>query len=138
MVSAVPRSRSIYAATAPDVCWDLSYSNLTGTPTGAHIHGPAAPGATAPIVIPFDNATLGPNSASGCRALTVPEQTIAADVVAHPETYYVNVHTTDFPNGAIRGQLAKGAPSAGATHILATPVRAYDSRANDGRTDRDQ
>jgi hypothetical protein len=119
-------------ATTPDVCWDLAYSNITGTPTNAHIHGPAAAGATAPPVIPFDIATLGANSASGCRALTAPEQTIAADILAHPEMYYVNVHTTDFPNGAIRGQLSMGAMSAGATHILTTPVRAYDSRSNNG------
>jgi hypothetical protein len=30
----------------------------------------------------------------------------AADVLAHPGDYYVNVHTADFPGGAVRGQLA--------------------------------
>jgi hypothetical protein len=47
------------ASTPATMCWDLSYGNLTGTPTAAHIHGPAAVGATAPPVLPFTTATLG-------------------------------------------------------------------------------
>ena len=31
----------------------------------------------------------------------------AAEILANPEDYYVNVHNEAFPNGAIRGQLAK-------------------------------
>jgi CHRD domain len=116
-----------------DVCWDLTYSNLTGTPTMAHIHGPAAVGANGPVVIAFTPFTaLGATSASGCRDLTAPEAVIAADIVANPATFYVNVHTTDFPGGAIRGQLAAGPAPAGDVHLLPTPLRAYDSRLNGG------
>ncbi|HEY0520989.1 MAG TPA: CHRD domain-containing protein [Ilumatobacteraceae bacterium] len=120
-------------ATPADVCWDLTYTGLTGTPIAAHIHGPAAPGVTAPVVIGFTPfTTLTPTGASSCRNLTAGEATIAADIVAHPENYYVNVHTTDFPGGAIRGQLSTGAAPAGAVHLLPTPLRAYDSRLNAG------
>ena len=42
--------------------------------------------------------------------------------------YYVNVHTSDFPGGAIRGQLSSGPAPAGSVHLLPTPLRAYDSR----------
>ena len=28
-------------------------------------------------------------------------------IVAKPEAYYVNIHTADFPAGAVRGQLGK-------------------------------
>jgi hypothetical protein len=116
-----------------DMCWDLSYGNLTGTPIAAHIHGPAAPGANGPVVLPFTPfSTLGATSASNCRALTAPEIVIATDLVAHPENYYVNIHTTDFPGGAIRGQLAIGAAPAGQIHMLPSPLRAYDSRDNNG------
>jgi hypothetical protein len=115
-----------------DMCWDLTYGNLTGTPLLAHIHGPAVAGASASPVLGFTTSTLGATSASGCRALTGPEAIIAADVVANPVNYYVNVHTSDFGNGAIRGQLATAPAPAGEAHLLPAPLRAYDSRDVDG------
>lgn len=121
------------AAATPNVCWDLTYSNLTGIPAAAHIHGPAAAGANAGVVIGFTPfTTLTANGASACRPLTAPEAIVAADIVVNPANYYVNIHTSDFPGGAIRGQLSAGAAPAGNVHLLPTPLRAYDSRDNGG------
>ena len=41
--------------------------------------------------------------ASGC--ITGVDRALIEDLVMHPYNYYVNVHTTDFPAGADRGQL---------------------------------
>ena len=121
------------AAATPDVCWDLSYGNLTGVPLMAHIHGPAAAGVNANVVIAFTPfSTLTATGASACRPLTAPEAVIAADIVANPQNYYVNVHTSDFGAGAIRGQLATSTPPSGQAHLLPSPLRAYDSRTADG------
>jgi hypothetical protein len=121
------------AAATPNVCWDLTYGNLTGTPLAAHIHGPAAAGSNASVVIAFTPfSALGATSATGCRDLTPTEAGFATTLVANPANFYVNVHTSDFPGGAIRGQLSAGSAPAGQAHLLPSPLRAYDSRDNSG------
>lgn len=104
-----------------EVCFDLAYSGIAD-PTMAHIHEGAAnvPG---PIVVDFGAPT--PDTFSGC--VTVPN-TDAQPIIDSPADYYVNVHNSEYPAGAIRGQLAEGPQPAGATHYLPTPLRAYDSR----------
>jgi hypothetical protein len=112
--------------TGGEVCWDLSYGNITGTPIAAHIH-PGASGVVNPPVVTF--SSLGATSASDCAAI---DPTLARQIMANPANFYVNVHTTDFPNGAIRGQLSAGPPPGGEAHLLTEPLRAYDSRDNAG------
>jgi len=109
-----------------DVCWDLTYFGIDGTPVAAHIHAGAA-GVNGPIVVPAPPAVsfpnLGPNTSSGCT------DTIAANVeaiMAAPSNFYINVHTVAFPAGAIRGQLTE---RGNGSVLLAEPLRAYDSRA---------
>lgn len=118
-------SIAVDAGTMPDtaeVCFDLAYSGIAD-PTMAHIHdGPA--GSPGPVVVDFGTAT--PNAFSGC--IDNVANTLAADILAKPAEYYVNVHNAEYPAGAIRGQLAAGPAPAGSTHFLDTPLRAYDSR----------
>lgn len=109
-----------------EVCWDLSYSGLTGTPINGHIHTGAA-GVNGVIIVPFAN--FGPSSATGCSAVA-PQ--VVQQIIDNPSAFYVNVHTNDFVGGAIRGQLSKAEPPAGEAHLLPTPLRAYDSRDNAG------
>jgi hypothetical protein len=107
---------------AYEVCWDMAYTGIAA-PTMAHIHQ-GATGVAGPIVIDFGVPT--PNSFKGC---VVDQPAAVVDpILANPAGFYTNVHNGDFPNGAIRGQLAKGSEPAGSIHFLATPLRAYDSR----------
>jgi len=102
------------------VCWELSVSNITLPATAAHIHvGPV--GVAGPIVVPL-SAPDATGQAQGCTAVT---RALAKNLIQHPERYYVNVHSTDFPGGAIRGQLHKGhgaAPAATATGLKIVKV----------------
>jgi len=84
--------------------WTVSFSDLSGPATAAHIHGPAAVGANAAVVVPFDNvpkATSG--EIKGSKVLTDAQ---IADLDAGK--YYVNVHTDANKGGEIRGQLRPG------------------------------
>ena len=84
------------------VCWDIDTSNL-GTITRGHIHKGAA-GFAGGIVVGFFEATAV--DLNGCTTTPV-DRKLLIDIIQHPQDYYVNVHTSDFPGGAIRGQLSK-------------------------------
>jgi hypothetical protein len=88
-----------------EVCFDLSWAGIDGTVTAAHIHVGAATVAGPVVVGLFAGAFEGTDSASGCVA-GVSEELIKA-IRQDPANYYVNIHSSVFPAGAVRGQLAK-------------------------------
>jgi len=96
------------------VCWQLNVTNITLPATAAHIHLGAV-GVNGDVVVPLSppDAT---GASSGCVKVL---RSLAKNLIQHPGRYYVNVHTTDFPGGAIRGQLSKGSG-----HIAQPPVTA--------------
>jgi CHRD domain-containing protein len=87
-----------------EVCFDLSWAGIDGTVTAAHIHIGSATEAGPVVVGLFTGAFEGTDSASGC--VSASEELIKA-IRQDPENYYVNIHSTVFPAGAVRGQLAK-------------------------------
>jgi hypothetical protein len=81
-----------------EICYTITVANLDPV-TAAHIHN-APVGVNGPIVVPLTAPTSG--SVTDC---TTADPALARDIVRTPENYYVNVHTTVFPAGAVRGQL---------------------------------
>ncbi|MRD45686.1 CHRD domain-containing protein [Caenimonas koreensis DSM 17982] len=79
--------------------WKITYSDVT-SPTMGHIHGPAPMGKNAGVVIPFANVITQP--IQGEAVLTSAQ---AADLMAG--LWYVNIHSTQFPGGEVRGQLQR-------------------------------
>ena len=86
------------------VCWQLSWSNISVPAIAAHIHEGAV-GVANPPLVPLFTTPNSTGTSSGCTSVS---RSLAKKLIQHPERYYVNVHTGDFPGGAIRGQLAKG------------------------------
>ena len=83
------------------LCYDVSWTNL-GTVSGLHIHAVADDG----VVVALDtDPILTDGKAKGCVNGIVKNVIQASR--QHPGQYYVNVHTGDFPLGAIRGTLRK-------------------------------
>ncbi len=108
-----------------EVCWDLAYGGIVA-PNVADVHR-GATGIAGPVVI--DLGSPGSTSHTGCKGV---DPALATEITTTPGNFYVDLHNSDFPNGAIRGQLSTGAKPAGEAHLLPVPLRAYDSRDNGG------
>ena len=87
-----------------EVCFDLSWAQVDGTVVAAHIHVGAA-GSPGPIVVGLfmGTAFAGTDEANGC--VDDVDSALIKAIRHNPSAYYVNVHSTVFPAGAVRGQL---------------------------------
>ena len=83
-----------------ELTYDVTFSGFSSDVTAAHIHGPAATGKNAGVLVPLGNAPKSPVHGSATLTAEQEQQLAAGDL-------YVNVHTKNHPSGAIRGQLAK-------------------------------
>jgi CHRD domain len=89
-----------------EVCFSLTWESIDGTVVAAHIHE-APVGVAGPIVVPLfmDTSFSGTGSFNDCVAGV--SEDLIKDIRQNPAEYYVNIHSTVFPAGAIRGQLSK-------------------------------
>jgi hypothetical protein len=79
------------------VCFNLAYQGIDH-PTSGHIHR-GRPGEAGPVAV---DLMLESNGNQGC--VGAPYGVLRA-MQADPHGFYVNLHTKDFPEGALRGQL---------------------------------
>ena len=82
--------------------WTVTYEGLTGDATAAHFHGPAAADANAGPVIPIEGDLASP--IEGSATLTEEQASQLQDGL-----WYFNVHTAEYPDGEIRGQVTASA-----------------------------
>jgi hypothetical protein len=82
--------------------WNVTYAGLTGPAMAAHFHGPAAPGANAPVVVNI--APGGPPTSPIAGTAQITDQQ-AAQLLAGQ--WYLNVHTAAHKGGEIRGQVVE-------------------------------
>ncbi len=90
-------------ATETQVAVSCNYRNLSSNVVGAHIHDGGPVGVNGPIRFDFSftggtTGTIGPLTFN-----TTPTQ--VADL--RTNRWYINIHTSNFPNGEIRGQVKR-------------------------------
>jgi len=86
------------------ICWKLTVTGLADV-TAAHIHYGTGPNATQ-IAVPLALPTPFTGTATGCADVA---RALVKQILVKPGNFYVNVHTTTYPAGAISGILKKGA-----------------------------
>ncbi len=83
-----------------EICVDITAGGFEGVVLMGHIHE-APSGVNGPIVV-----NLGVNSANYSACVEADADIIKA-IRQDPSGFYINIHTTAFPGGEIRGQLSK-------------------------------
>jgi hypothetical protein len=94
------RATITFDSSKKKVCWEFRKLKGVSSPTAAHIHL-GSRGKAGPITIPFG----GKYKSHGCQ--TGVDRALIGQVLRHPSLYYVNIHNSAFPAGAVRGQLKK-------------------------------
>jgi len=91
--------------TAGTITFTVTFTGLSSAQTASHIHAPAAIGANTGVAINFGAVGGTAGTITGTVAIT---PTQIAQIRAHQG--YVNVHSTNFAGGEIRGQLGVKRP----------------------------
>ncbi|MEV6542392.1 CHRD domain-containing protein [Streptomyces sp. NPDC051665] len=74
-----------------------------GTPTMAHLHQ-GARGTNGDVKIPFFMEKLKGGTPFVFGTVQVKDADLLRNIKAHPDQFYFNLHTGEFPGGAVRGQ----------------------------------
>lgn len=86
-----------YDAATQQIKWTVTYSGLSGPLTAAHFHGPADPGENAGPMVTIQRLDA---ELQGTAELSKEQEAALND-----GKMYINLHTAQFPDGEIRGQL---------------------------------
>ena len=81
---------------------DENWSGLTAPATASHIHGPGGAGTNAAVLFPFSGVPAATAGAITEQVFSITPQQVAWLFSGY---LYMNVHTSTFPGGEIRGQL---------------------------------
>ncbi|WP_406288668.1 CHRD domain-containing protein [Embleya sp. NBC_00896] len=116
--------------------WSFSWTGIA-PPTLGHLHKAPA-GANGDVVAPLFDAKAGlPQSVTGLAGTVEGiDPALVERINATPANYYTNLHTGEFPGGAVRGQLAqKVTPKPPAlNYSVLTGKQIYQCTTKDGVT----
>ncbi|WP_194920923.1 CHRD domain-containing protein [Catenulispora rubra] len=87
------------------VTFAFSWQGISA-PTLGHIHQ-GVTGVNGDVKVPLFLTPMPSGVSAAAGAVTVSDPAIADAIRANPSGFYLNLHTKEFPGGAVRGQLTK-------------------------------
>jgi|GEM_PF-4482300 len=85
------------------VHYTVSFSGLTSGLTAAHFHGPADPGVNAGVIVGLNSGPVTGQTSGTMTGTISPNGALIGAL--QTGRAYINIHTSNFPNGEIRGQV---------------------------------
>jgi hypothetical protein len=99
-----PTARAVAFIKAHDNQVSYSFAWLGLNPTLGHIH--KAPfGANGPVVVPLFTTAVPTTIVAISGTASGLDPALVKDIAEHPSAFYANLHSAQFPGGAVRGQL---------------------------------
>lgn len=99
------RATALVRVKGSQVKFSIQYRNITA-PTLGHIHQGKA-GVNGDVRVTLFGTPLPATVTAAAGAVTVDDPAIADAIRKDPGGFYVNLHSKEFPGGAVRGQLEK-------------------------------
>jgi plastocyanin len=119
-VNTMANGAAVFTRSGSTMTYVVTYQGIASNPTGMHIHAPAGPNGTAGIIVDLMRTPLtgtsgvltGSFSATDIRGIAgqPPISLDSLSTILRNGQGYVNVHSSQFPAGEIRGQLGPASP----------------------------
>jgi len=97
-------AKSLVTIEGDRVTFAFTWKGITA-PTMGHIHVGAA-GVSGGVKVPLFISVMPEVTDGAAGIVTVNDASLVAAITAHPADFYLNLHTAEFPAGAVRGQLS--------------------------------
>jgi CHRD domain len=102
------RATALVKVQGARVTFSLSWRGITA-PTLGHIHR-GATGANGPVAVTLLGSPMPDTVSAAAGSTSVTDSAVAAAIRSDPAAFYVNLHSAEFPGGAVRGQLRPARP----------------------------
>lgn len=97
-----------YDNVANQLNWNITFAGLISGATAAHFHGPAARGVNAGVQVPIPLGISAGMTSGNLVGMATITETQESQLLS--ELWYVNLHSSTFPGGEIRGQVLNAVP----------------------------